>query len=226
MKKLFHFTLVEFFIVVALLMFLASLLVSSGNKIVKMAHLNACLNHHKQLAMANGVYQADNNEHFTLCNWRSLDFKVNAPGWLYPQKASGAWNDAMLKGSALYAYMGTIEPYRCPAEEDESKLGTNNITSYLINGVINNYGRNLVTYRTFELRTNGMILFEPSDEPFGWMWNDGSSTPNQVGNYLPARHDFQGVISSVDGSTEVIENDTYFQLLQENSPRLYPKLKD
>src|ERR1022692_3403141 len=62
MKRMKAFTLIELLVVIAIIAILAALLLPALNRAKLKATENACLNNHRQLAMAWKMYAVDNND--------------------------------------------------------------------------------------------------------------------------------------------------------------------
>ena len=107
--------------------------------------------------------------------------------------------------------------YRCPEDfaEDEWR-GTQNLTSYLMNGAVRAFGARDDSYTIDQMRGDSIIFWgnesrlpDGTIDPAGW--NDGSSWPSENNTGLAARHGKGAPVGVVDGSTTFITDQQFEQ---------------
>ena len=120
------FTLVEIIVVLGIIIMLAGLLFPLIGRAKEAGKRAQCLNNLRSLTQAWIAYAADNDRH--LCGGTGKAWIDKSP----PPDPKN--NPGPIKRGALYPYLNTIDPYRCP--DDNSDI-TFNPCSYAINGRLN-----------------------------------------------------------------------------------------
>jgi len=123
--RLIAFTLVELLVVIAVIAILAALLLPALSRAKDKALRTVCLSNNKQLALAVGMYGADNRDYLAWPNWR-LAHGIHEQGWLYtadpfypPNLASAPYsNNPVLayQTGLYYQYMPNPQAYVCPLD--------------------------------------------------------------------------------------------------------------
>lgn len=95
--------------------------------------------------------------------------------------------------------------FRCPTHRpptgDESQfVGTERLTSYLMNGCVRGFGSQRVAFRVDAFRPDAVIFWETDERTgrTGSQWNDGASRPDEG---ITDRHGKGLTVGRIDGST-------------------------
>ncbi|MDB5331617.1 MAG: hypothetical protein JWP03_2768 [Phycisphaerales bacterium] len=215
------FTLVELLVVIAIIAVLMSLLFPTLRRVFDMAKMTQCQANMKQLVQASLCYAVDSDGVLPHNNWNAQD-GPNKPGWLYLNAPSNDPN--LVRTGALWKYLNDLRTYHCPVDTGPftsptgSAVDTENLTSYLMNGAVNNNGTNAWSYRLARMKPSGILLWE-ANEQGGSGWNDGASYPTE-GETM--RHGRGGAcIGCFDGHAEMISHDEYANYQNQNPGPLY-----
>ena len=210
------FTLVELLVVIGIIALLVSILLPSLAKARQQAQLIKCLSNLRSLSIALQMYASENRQFVPAVNWgksATSNGKVGA-GWLYRTNVTWPFPKPLTPQQAeegsFFPYLKTLQVYRCPGHSPDLILGkTDSVTSYLMNGGLNGYGRTKL-YPITRFKSSDACIWE-ADERAGSAFNDGSSYPNE--SFIPgkataaaygARHGRYAAIGFIDGHAEQI----------------------
>ena len=178
------FTLVELLVVIGIIALLISILLPALNKARPQGQMIKCLSNIRSMQMAVTMYANENKQYVPAVNWgneSTVNGKVQA-GWLY--KTGGPWpiNPKLTKKDVelgvLFPYLQTPDIYRCPGHSPDLVRGaTDTVTSYLMNGAMNGFGKRK-HFRVTQFKSDDVCFWE-ADEAAGSAFNDGSSYPDE-----------------------------------------------
>jgi prepilin-type N-terminal cleavage/methylation domain-containing protein len=225
------FTLVELLVVIGIIALLVSILLPALNKARKQAAMVKCQSNMRQIALAVNIYTGENKAQLPFCNWGGVnDNTVYGYGWLFArpdrrgpyQPYKGGPEMAVVSG-VLWQYLKDTRIYHCPLDDSTSRLGTNVMTSYLMNGAQCGYGKlgtagnspNVPGLRATQIRhpAEAVLIWEVTEPPFGAdkksgaPWNDGASQPAEES--LADRHYMGANVVCVDGHVEWWDQSTW-----------------
>jgi prepilin-type N-terminal cleavage/methylation domain-containing protein/prepilin-type processing-associated H-X9-DG protein len=129
------FTLVELLVVIAVIAILAALLLPALGSAKQRAWQAACLNNHKQLALAWSMYKDDNRGLLVIDDplTGSTLGGTNYPSWVYGDMAvaTDATNASLIQLGLLYNYAGNPGIYHCQADGTTGHLRSYSMQSQL-----------------------------------------------------------------------------------------------
>jgi prepilin-type N-terminal cleavage/methylation domain-containing protein len=215
-SRRFGFTLIELLVVIAIIAVLMSLLFPVIRRVHDMAKMVQCQTNMRQLVQASIVYASESDGILPQPNWGGQD-GPNKPGWLYLNLPTNDPN--LVRTGVLWKYINDLRCYHCPLDTGPYPLfngrpvNTQNLTSYLMNGAVDNYGANAWPYRLARMKPSGILLWEASDSGDS-AWNDGASFPYEGET---TRHGRGGAcIGCFDGHAEMIGHDEYLNIQNQN----------
>jgi prepilin-type N-terminal cleavage/methylation domain-containing protein/prepilin-type processing-associated H-X9-DG protein len=226
------FTLVELLVVIGIIALLVSILLPALNKARMQAAMIKCQSNMRQMMLAVNIYASENKSQLPFCNWGGVnDNTVYGYGWLFarPDKRAaylpyyqGTPERAVISG-VLWQYIKDTRIYHCPLDDAPVRLGSNVMTSYLMNGAQCGYGRlgtrnnspNVPGLRMVQVKHPGDAVLmweviEPGAGPqklSGAPWNDGASQPAEES--LSSRHYLGANVACVDGHVEWWDQSTW-----------------
>ena len=212
------FTMIELLIVISIIFTVMAILIPAISKAREKTHVVLCVNNQRQLLLGGLSWSGSNDLYVLFSNWKSLEGKWDDAGWLYENsKRSGGWKAEDVKTSAIYPYLGeNMSFYRCPSHLTNIGSGTRILSSYMMNGITNDYSKgNFFKIDDFDYNEVYMLESNP-DGPSG-MWNDGSNYPVEGGStpytQLSDRHFGVAQLGFFDGHTETVSDEDYADML-------------
>jgi prepilin-type processing-associated H-X9-DG protein len=185
-----------------------------------------CLSNIRQLTVANQMYVAEHKQYLPFSNWgpgnpTQTQYDNVREGWLYAPPLLSSKADRVQTGS-FWPFLKSREVFRCPSHfKEDNGVFTNTqfsdgLTSYLINGAVNGYGRETGFRQIMFLKITKFksddVLFWEADERGGASWNDGSSFPDETydptspgsSSGMAKRHGKYASVAYMDGHADYV----------------------
>lgn len=185
------FTLVELLVVIGIIAILISVLMPALSRARDQATRLQCMNNLRNMMQAITMYVSENKTSLPYCNWG--DQPSGHQGWLY-KSVPGSWfptnppDPRYVDSGIVFMYTKEYGIFKCPLHTERRSNGpTEYMTSYLMNGAVQDYG-GPVPNRITKFKTHHVILWESGETNLmnnGPPFNDGSSFP---GEWLTERH--------------------------------------
>jgi len=228
------FTLVELLVVIGIIALLITILLPALNRAKDQANRIKCMNNLRNIMQGVLMYTNENKGHLTYANWAG--YPPGHTGWLYKDPIRP--DPAYVETGAVFFYLKSRDIYKCPLHTERRTRGDSEwLTSYLMNGAVQDYGAypptGRVANRINKFKVDHVILWESGETNLmnnGPPFNDGSSYP---GEWLTERHGTgwriagnaaKGTggasIACIDGHTEWMSHKEY-EKEERRDPRQY-----
>jgi hypothetical protein len=126
----------------------------------------------------------------------------------------------VLSTGVLWPYIEAVDAYRCPSDGQPWDLGPSHmITSYMMNGAVNGYGRKRRQYDIAEFDSDDILYWEAKEDNSGHCsFNDGSSHPWER---MTRRHGEGATVGCMDGHAEWLTHGQYEAEVNGSPSRLW-----
>ncbi len=217
------FTLIELLVVIAIIAILAAMLLPALSKAKQTSYRAVDLNNLKQLGVAMNLVASENEDRMPWPNWLSGEESSPTPqGWLYTRDlaASDAAQFKAQTGS-FWPILTSPKMFFCPSDNTNSaffKMRGQQISSYVMNGAVCDYGNVSTAVRLSQLSPAGVSFWECADatavDNQNW-FNDGASSPDEN---TSGRHGRVAITGVFDGSAKLMKLTEWTAKLGEPGP--------
>ena len=230
------FTLVELLVVIGIIALLISILMPALQVARKQANRIKCESNLKQINLAVQMYVSDSRGWLPAPNWGGNLTATSGTyrhGWLFSYPLPNAFLTSAsiddVQTGVLWQYIRDEQIYHCPLFIPEDASGTENLTSYLMNGAVCSFGRGIdngnwpqdtvPSYKITSFHPDDILLWEAleSAKTSGAPWNDGSSFPYETG--LSDRHQLGASVALIDGSVQWMSQGDFTKMQPQTAPR-------
>jgi prepilin-type N-terminal cleavage/methylation domain-containing protein len=211
------FTLIELLVVIAIIAILAAMLLPALAKAKQSGYRVVDLNNLKEMGIAMNLVAQDNGDLLPWANWLSGEDTAPAPqGWLYTRNltASGTAQFPAQTGS-FWPVLQKPTIFLCPTDDTNAalfKLRPQQLSSYVINGAICDYGKAMNTsLKLAQMSPAGVAFWECNNttaDDNEILFNDGASSPDEN---TSGRHGKVAVFGAFDGSAQLMQIVTWEQ---------------
>ena len=118
------FTLIELLVVIVIIAILAALLLPALGKAKQKAQGIQCMNNLRQLGLGWQMYASDHHDRIVSNADPEPPTRVWVSGWLDNQANNpDNTNTALIARALLYPFVGSVGPYKCPADKSTAQFG-------------------------------------------------------------------------------------------------------
>jgi len=211
------FTLVELLVVIGIIAVLISVLLPALNRARAEANKIKCESNMRTILQSVTMYVSENKNTLPSPDWGNY----YRWGWLYDSqtRTGNPWQQDDVKTGVLWTYMKSTQIFHCPIHVLDGAQGTEQLTSYLMNGAVIAYGNGPMqngqqmpkpAFKITKFRhpSDQILLWEAEERGNGTTfngvaWNDGSSFPWE--NRLTRRHGRGACVGCFDSHVEWME---------------------
>jgi len=205
------FTLIELLVVIAIIAILAAMLMPALAKSKQRALQAADVNNLKQFGIALNLVVSDNDDRMPFPNWASLETAETGypQGWLYKLDPTASGPAQFKVDTGLFwTVLNSPKLFFCPIDDTNSalfKLRGQQISSYVMNGAVCDYGNIQTPVKLSQLNPMGIAFWECANntkDENATLFNDGASSPSEN---TSARHGSVAIYAAFDGSAALMK---------------------
>jgi prepilin-type N-terminal cleavage/methylation domain-containing protein len=210
------FTLVELLVVIGIIALLVAILMPALARARDQSNRAKCMSNVRQLMITTLMYTAENKGWIPWSTWDSI---AAGDGWLYkkPRVSGGSFTPQDIEQGLYWPYLKSHEVFQCPGARDPSDPTKSlTITSYLMNGAVNEFGRpnngTINYHKISEFKSMDVLFLELGDHAYDSgsnspVWaNDASSWPDED---FSLRHGKGMIIGCMDTHCEWVDKATW-----------------
>ena len=194
------FTLLELLVVISIIGIVAALLLPALWGAKDRAIRTVDIGNLRQIITATQLYASDSGDSMPWSNWYAGD-GPNRAGWLYTLDESAVGtNRFKVQTGVFWATLRNPKLYFCPRDNPSNPLfhlRQQQISSYVMNGAVTGYGRDLYPPLKLGAFDPQAVVFWETDEEHPDYFNDGASRPDEG---VSTRHSFGAMRATFGGS--------------------------